>query len=298
MKFRLTTSSAVLFATVEASQFLVTWNDAGKGMTLQRTASLSNPKWEDVPGSEGTNRVTLPMTSASEFFRLFRPAPAGLLAWWPGDGNALDVVGGKDGSLRNGATFAPGVGGQAFSFDGVDDYLEVPLLLGGLSEGTVEFWFDVDSWDYTSAPDGIYLWACVEWLPQGPVSFDGMNLGTHRGATATGELIFGIFPWEAGQWFWAYSGVTPALNTWYHVAGTWRPTGIRIYVNGQLKGTHDYTGPMPSYALHNLVGCSSWPQSAIQGKVDELRLYSRALSESEIRAIYEAGGTGKVKPAL
>src|SRR5437016_4264993 len=50
--------------------------------------------------------------------------PAGLISWWPGDGNALDLQGGNNGTLKNGATFAPGLVGQAFSFDGIDGYLD------------------------------------------------------------------------------------------------------------------------------------------------------------------------------
>ena len=54
----------------------------------------------------------------------FQPLP-GLVSWWPGDGHADDVAGGNHGTLLNGATFAPGVVGQAFSFDGVDGYVEI-----------------------------------------------------------------------------------------------------------------------------------------------------------------------------
>jgi hypothetical protein len=43
------------------------------------------------------------------------PPPAGMVAWWPGDGNANDVVGGNNGTVQNGATFAPGGGGRAWS---------------------------------------------------------------------------------------------------------------------------------------------------------------------------------------
>ena len=46
------------------------------------------------------------ITNAQECF----PAPDGLVAWWPGDGNAIDVQGGNDGTLTNGATF----GGRCF----------------------------------------------------------------------------------------------------------------------------------------------------------------------------------------
>ena len=34
--------------------------------------------------------------------------PPGLISWWPGNGNALDIVGGNNGTLSNGVTFAPG----------------------------------------------------------------------------------------------------------------------------------------------------------------------------------------------
>ncbi len=38
--------------------------------------------------------------------------PAGLVSWWPGDGNAKDIISGNDGTLVNGATFATGKVGQ------------------------------------------------------------------------------------------------------------------------------------------------------------------------------------------
>src|SRR3712207_7149562 len=38
--------------------------------------------------------------------------------------NAIDIQGGNNGTLQNGASFAPGLVGQAFSFDGVDDYVK------------------------------------------------------------------------------------------------------------------------------------------------------------------------------
>ena len=52
--------------------------------------------------------------------------PSGLVTWWNGDGNANDIVGANNGTLINGTSFAPGKVGQAFSLDGVDDYVEIP----------------------------------------------------------------------------------------------------------------------------------------------------------------------------
>ncbi|MFN2500164.1 MAG: Ig-like domain-containing protein, partial [Pyrinomonadaceae bacterium] len=54
----------------------------------------------------------------------FSPS-AGMVAWYPANGNTNDVMGGNNGALQNGATYGLGKVGQAFSFDGVDDFVEV-----------------------------------------------------------------------------------------------------------------------------------------------------------------------------
>ena len=74
--------------------------------------------------------------------------PPGLVAWWPGDGNANDIVGSHNGTLQNGATFAPGLVGQAFSFDGVDDFIQVldsDLWAFGTKDFTIDMWVNFAS---------------------------------------------------------------------------------------------------------------------------------------------------------
>jgi uncharacterized repeat protein (TIGR01451 family) len=71
------------------------------------------------------------------------------------------------------------------------------------------------------------------------------------------------------------------------VVGTWGSQGLKIYINGLLKGTNSYSGP--SYATnYNIIGASSWSDSSINGLIDEVRIYNRALSDSEVKANYEA----------
>src|SRR5271169_3729630 len=45
------------------------------------------------------------------------PAPSGVVGWWPGNGNAVDIAGGNNGMLTNGVTYVPGEVGQAFNFN-------------------------------------------------------------------------------------------------------------------------------------------------------------------------------------
>ena len=63
-------------------------------------------------------------------------SPTGLVAKWPGNGSSVDVIGHRDAVLENGATYGAGLIGQAFSLDGVDDFVDVaddPALNFGTS---------------------------------------------------------------------------------------------------------------------------------------------------------------------
>src|SRR5262249_12080197 len=49
----------------------------------------------------------------------------GLVAWYPGEGNANNAIAGNNGALSGGIAFVPGKVGQAFSFNGLDSYVQV-----------------------------------------------------------------------------------------------------------------------------------------------------------------------------
>src|SRR5262249_31312587 len=84
--------------------------------------------------------------------------PPNMVSWWPGDGNANDIKDGNNGTLENGATFAAGLVGQAFSLDGIDDFVNVgnaPNLHVSAGNFTVDAWvkFDVEHIDDMSIAD-------------------------------------------------------------------------------------------------------------------------------------------------
>src|SRR5690349_4210258 len=78
------------------------------------------------------------------------PAPANLVAWWLGEGDANESVAGNSGSLSNGVSFVAGVTGKAFSFDGNNSFIEVPdaPALQLTNELTIEFWVKRQRLDY------------------------------------------------------------------------------------------------------------------------------------------------------
>src|SRR5438105_11081763 len=77
------------------------------------------------------------------------PAPAGMVGWWPGDGDADDIVSANNGSLQGGASAsAVGVASSAFSFDGTNGYVQIadsPLF--HLTNLTLEAWVRFNSLD-------------------------------------------------------------------------------------------------------------------------------------------------------
>lgn len=222
------------------------------------------------------------------------PPPPGIVAWWPGDGDANDIIGTNSGTVYGNVFYTNGLVGEAYDFDGTGGYVQCPPATRGLTNGTVEFWFNLNSWNWRSAQNGLHFWAGTEYAPNSPSPFDGLNLGAHPDVP-TGELLFGNWDDPNFVWHWARSGLVPQTNTWYRVAGTWGQAGVCVYTNGVLAGTNAYTAPPPSYIAYNLIGRSSWPGTSINGRVDEVSIYNRALSALEVAEIYAAGSAGKCR---
>jgi hypothetical protein len=85
--------------------------------------------------------------------------PAGLVSWWPGDGDATDIASGLDGTVANGEGFAPGFVAETFSFDGVgggrDDRVDLPhQALDGLSDFTLDLWLNTTDSDFGAIASG------------------------------------------------------------------------------------------------------------------------------------------------
>ena len=105
------------------------------------------PKATPVPIPTATPQPTPTQVPGSLPVRLPSPA-AGLVHWWPADGNANDIVGGSHGTSR-GVTFAPGVIGRAFRFDNTADLVALSTQPQVSTALTISAWvkFDKDFFD-------------------------------------------------------------------------------------------------------------------------------------------------------
>jgi hypothetical protein len=280
----------------------LSWPAMG-GVRLQRTPELVPATWEDVPESEGTNVVRLAMTGTTGFFRLAKGPkasqwPPGLIAWWPGNGDAKDVVGGHDAMLRGDATFAEGVAGQAFSLDGDGDFVEVPDtpdLNFGMNQFTASIWVLLSSLKDTQ----IIIEKYVETYADGRTGW-GLDLG------GNGVLCFHYHGLQGMQWS-EHGPITEpmplALGSWVNL--TIRRSGqeATVFRDGVLVAS----GPVPSDFDVNSTsslkfghrgnpqdtpGSRDERQFYLNGRVDEAMLFNRALTDEEIRSIYTAGIAG------
>lgn len=224
------------------------------------------------------------------------PPPSGLVGWWPGDGNANDIIGTNNGILQGGATAAtPGVNGSAFHFDGTNAYVQIPDAPElNPSNLTVECWVRFDSLDTPGNTGNIGTQYMVFKQNTRTNVFEGYNLGKHRYA-------YDLFVWEVsssgGASIQLDSVTAISTNVWYQVVGTRGSNFVQLYVNGQMEVQTNVTFPQDYGSLPLYFGTSgeSYYDRKFSGSLDEVSLYNRALSSNEIAALYAAGSAAKCK---
>jgi len=200
-------------------------------------------------------------------------APPSLIAWWKGD-DANDVVGGNHTIFNGGVSIVPGMVGQAFGFDGVNDYVQTPLSSNFLPL-TMEFWFRTGS------------------SVSGELSVVDSDYGGRWGHSviigyASGDRTIDI-QYHNGQ---ADTGVLVTPNTWYHVGVTFS-SRLQAYVDGVLRVDQPYSPPGLDGDTFRLGRHNPGDPQWFNGLVDEISIYNRALTQAEIQAVYTAGSSGK-----
>jgi cysteine-rich repeat protein len=212
------------------------------------------------------------------------PAPSGMVAWWTGDGNANDRADGNVGTLQNGAGFTAGFVGQAFSLDGVNDYVSfvnrpVADIIG--DRFTIEYWANPGA--TADRPTWGFLGSGVFNTNNPIASYDSwLTFGNGTG----GFQLLTALPNAVAQ-------------TWTHYAVVDDGTRYRVYVNGVEK-YNDVISVNPASAGSRTFaigqsGFNSGFEQYFMGAIDEFTIYNRGLTASEIQSIYAADGAGKCK---
>ena len=220
------------------------------------------------------------------------PPSAGLIAWWPGEGNANDVIGANNGTPIGGVTFKPGIVGQAFALDGTNGFICTSTAITNPENFTLEFWLKT-----TTTQGGVLM------------GFGDSRTGTssnydrHIYLDNSGKLHFGVF--NSGTQM-ADSVASYNDGYWHHVAAIMSTSaGTSLCVDGALVTNNPSATRAQDYSGWWRIGENNlhdWPSAPssyyFNGLIDEVSIYDRALSSAEVQAIYNAGSSGKRAEAI
>jgi glucose/arabinose dehydrogenase/PKD repeat protein len=196
---------------------------------------------------------------------------------------ANDVSAAKNNGSVNGATStASGRFGRALSFDGVNDRVDVPDAASlDLTTGMT-----LEAWVKPTTTSG---WRTAILKEMGGEDL-AYALYASDGSRPRGEILTSAYNTAAG------SAALP-LNAWSHIAATYDGKNQRFYLNGTLVKVTTITGSMPNSPNPLRIGGNALWGEYFGGLIDEVRVYNRALSATEIGAdMNSAVGTGSPPP--
>jgi hypothetical protein len=225
------------------------------------------------------------------------PVPSGLVSWWPANGNPADMHGGNAGTLENGAGFAAGEVGQAFSLNGTNQ----DVLIGDPANLKLSPSFTIDAWinpnsvvDFRAV---LTKWGQSDSLDNYAVWIEDAGNGTNQ-VNAQWVVSGPMCPCYDG-----ISGGSVPANTWTHVAVTYDGvTGdTALYINGSSVNSFTATPhPLQTTDAPVYIGREAGDGTGryFPGRIDEVEVFNRALTQSEIQAIVNAGPAGKCLPIM
>ncbi len=237
-------------------------------------SSYTFSSWSD--GGAQTHTIVAP-ASPTTYTANFStgPPPSALVAAYSfdaGSGTTLaDVSGrGHTGTIAGATWSATGKNGGALSFDGVNDWVTVADTAAlDLTTGmTLEAWVQ---------PTSANRWRTVA-LKEQTGNLVYALYGNNSGQRASANVLLGGSEAEARS-----ASQLPA-NVWTHLAATYDGAAVRLYVNGALSGSTTAAGSLPASAGPFRIGGNAIWDEFFSGQLDDLRLYNRALSLTEVQA--------------
>jgi hypothetical protein len=297
----LTVSGTFTDSVMQTHQVIVRWGDGSADTTLPLstgvfTFSTSHPY---AQGGNFENRVTVTGPNGGSDAAILGVsaasvvAPTGLVGWWTGDGSnpttAPDIAGSNPGTLVNGAAHAPGQVGNAFSFNGANQWVIIPTG--------------------ASIPVGNAPYTLMAWIKPTAASNGGIigygNYGAANQTNAfrllddgTGHLNFRHYWWAND--LDAFTTIPADSGAWHLAAAEFDGTTRRVLLDGNVIAT-DTPAPghnIPDTANFAIGGVDFFggvSQEVFNGLIDEPQVYNRALTQAEVQGIFNAGSAGQIK---
>ena len=220
---------------------------------------------------------------------------SGLVGWWTMDEknmagtSAYDTSGqGNTGTLTAGPVRAAGKLGQALSFDGVDDYVDIgDPANGSLDFGTgdmsISFWEKTAVGYVTKQGSSNHLVSKMndnDLLASYAIAIDSTQKPYFTIKNGTAEAI-------------AQTTSVINDNRWHHIVAIRSGTAINIYLDTVNEGSSTLSGSTSNTEPFRIATDNNDPPTArvFGGLIDDVRVYNRALTPAEIKRLYNIGGT-------
>jgi len=241
-------------------------------------------------------------------------AQDGLVAHWSFDSISnnqfIDHVTNQTGGTVYGCQSVPGPVGNALDFDGLDDYARIPgdgilppIVLSGLSEGSISVWFRVDNIPTISGIRPIFYYGREFGCDFFDAANEGLIIEVGHAPIHAGSKRLYFTMWTNGCTYPSFcynSGSSMVQGEWYHyvaVVGSNFNTG---YLNGQImtdrhynfgnSSTHEFFSD--ALAHENLmIGRGYWDSKEMffKGAIDEVKIFDHALTQEEVDVLYLEG---------
>jgi hypothetical protein len=219
----------------------------------------------------------------------------GLVGWWPFNGNANDESGNGNHGTVNGATLAAdrfGNAGKAYSFDGVDDFLNISHTssLAIVGDITISVWKksfgNTGNYEtFLTKRDGNGNWnyslGASHYYGSGgcPQEVNKYLTGRRNGGGTQYELKF------------SDSLVSNSVNNWLHILLVIKNNTVSFYINDILTGSSCFGNifNIPAIDLGaplTIGSCNCGLSEYFNGLLDDIAIYNRALTPAEVQQLY------------
>ena len=209
----------------------------------------------------------------------------GIVGHWTFDGNKTTNTTALDSSGQNNTgTFTnftratnakAGKLGQGLSFDGVDDYVGVPLVSSKTNDFSFAFWLKVN----------------VASDTRGVIFYNGSGsdgYGFVAGSSDGGDTT--KFMFLAELVYWENTNVGWTQNAWHHIVGTLNSSNVwRLYKDGALVFTSGVKPILNIPTVRTTLGKELVSGGTVNHSLDEVRVYNRVLSATEVKQLYLIG---------
>jgi hypothetical protein len=207
----------------------------------------------------------------------------GLVGWWPFTGNAIDSSGNGNNGTVNGATLTSdrfGNTNSAYNFNGNNTHIAVPSnnSLQLTNNYTINGWFNANIFFSTNISDRsiVSKVQSTGWYGGYEVIVGGTsNDIAHVGNVGGNNFNIGST---------GYS-----INTWYMFTATYNGNLMSLYMNGVLVSSQTKSGNLETSTLPLRFGMRDGNFQFFDGKIDDIGIWNRSLTQQEITRLYDGG---------